>query len=197
MSEADLSVPVVLASGSPERRRLLGELLTDFDVEKPQVERKSGITGGSPESVAVRRAERKASDVAQTREDALVIAADTVVECESEILGKPEDLDDARRMLRLLTTRPQRVITGVCLLTPARLRLDRVDAAEIEMREFTDAEIDEYVQRESVCERAGAYALQPDDPNVTRLEGDEDTVRGLPLERLEEAITSLYPGWSA
>ena len=197
MIEGNLPIPVVLASGSAERRRLLGELLADFDVEKPQAERKPGITGGSPEAVAVRRAERKAHSVAQDRQEALILAADTVVECENEILGKPGDRDDARRMLRLLTTHPQRVVTGICLITPTRLRLDRVDAAEIEMREFSEAQINEYVRESDVCRWTGAYALQPDDPNVTRLDGDEDTVRGLPLERLEEAITSLYPGWRA
>ena len=197
VSEEGLPVPVVLASGSAERRRLLGELLPAFEVREPQVERKPGINGGSPESVAVRRAERKARDVAQDRQDALILAADTVVECEGEILGKPGDLDDARRMLRLLTSHPQRVITGVCLLTPARLRLDRVDAADIELREFSEAEIEDYVQNSDVCRWAGAYALQPDDPNVTRLDGDEDTVQGLPLERVEEGLSTLYPGWSA
>ncbi|MEF8788288.1 MAG: Maf family protein [Planctomycetota bacterium] len=196
MSEASLSVPVVLASGSAERRRLLSELMEDFVVEEPGGEKNPQVEGGSPEAVAVRRAEMKARDVARRRSDALVIAADTVVACNGDILGKPADREEAAEMLRMLTTYPQRVITGMCLLTPAQLRLNRVDGAEIEMREFSEEEIQDYVRDNPVCRWAGGYALQPDDPNVTRLDGKEATVRGLPLERLEDSIRALYPGWS-
>ncbi len=196
MSECGLSVPVVLASGSAERRRLLKQLLADFEVKEPEKEQNPEVKGGSAEAVAVRRAETKARDVARDRGDALIIAADTLVECRGDILGKPADREEAREMLETLTANPQRVVTGVCLLAPGGLRLNRVDAAEIEMREFTEAEIEDYLRTHPVRRRAGAYALQPEDPNVTRLEGSEATVRGLPVEKLAEGIRALYPGWS-
>ena len=195
MSEYSLPVQVVLASHSAERRRLLKRLLASFEVEEPEAEQKPEIEGGTPEAVAIRRAEMKACDVGRRRENALVIAADTCVECRGDILGKPADREEAKEMLGTLTANPQRVVTGVCLLAPSRLRLNRVETAELEMRQFTEAEIEDYIRTHPVCRWSGAYALQTDDPNVTRLEGSEATARGLPLERLAEGIKALYPGF--
>ena len=196
MTDGSISVPVVLASASSERQRLLRELLSEFEVREARREQRQGLDGGQPEAVAVRRAEVKAADVAEQRSESLIIAADTVVECADRLLGKPQDREEAADMLRLLTSHPQRVVTGVCLLTPAGLRLDRVEAATVEMRSFSEEEVEQYVETHDVCEWAGAYALRHDDPNVTRLDGSSCTVRGLPLERLEEGLSALYPGWT-
>lgn len=186
-------VKVVLASSSPERRKLLRQVFDDFEVVSPQVEEKAGGRDG-PEALAVGLARAKADDVARRRPDALVIAADTVVDCRGEIIGKPADRDDAVRILTRLTSHPHRVVTGLCVLTPDGRRSCVVSVAEIRMRGLSAEEIENYVDNEDVLGRAGAYGLKEPDPNIESLQGSRTAVMGLPLDELNAIIESLYPG---
>ena len=121
------------------------------------------------------------------------MAADTVAVCDGEIIGKPEDRADALRILRKLTRRPHRVLTGVCVHAPEGPERLRCVETEIRMRRLREEELRALAERDGVLQRAGAYALQPDDPNVVRLAGSETAVMGLPLEELKEMIRELYP----
>lgn len=186
-------MPVVLASKSPERRRLLSRIVRRFDVVEPQVDEGGACCCADAESVAGRLAEAKAQDAARRRPDALIIAADTVVECQGEIIGKPADRDDAVRILSKLTSHPHRVVTGLCVMAPDGRRRAAVSVARIRMRKFTQQEIERYVDREDALNRAGAYALKEFDPNVLSLDGSRTAVMGLPVEMLGDIIESLYP----
>lgn len=192
MSKAELPGPVVLASKSPERRRLLAGVIPQFQVVVPGVD-ESKIHGEAPGETALKRAQAKARQVARERPDALVIAADTVVECEGRLLGKPRDREHARRMLRTLGSRPHSVVTALCVVTPDGREATRVAATEMHMKEFTEEQIEHYASQPGALERAGVYALQHPDPNVRRLEGSPSCVQGLPLEELDEILESLYP----
>jgi len=182
---------VVLASASPQRRRLLGRLIPRFETVEPRVDEEM-ITGTEPAAVCLRRARAKALEVWSRRPASLVIAADTVVACGGRLMGKPKDLADARRMLRLLTSKPHSVLSGLCVVTPCGRRRLRVVCAQVRMRRFSDEEIDAYVKTDGALERAGVYALQRDDPNVLNLVGSASCVMGLPLEALQEVLHSLY-----
>ena len=188
----DIPVPVVLASSSATRHGLLKRLAAAFEVVPPHVvEAESG--GESPQALALGRAEAKARDVAANRPDALVIGADTVVCCRDEIIGKPADRQDAVSILTKLTRHPHRVLTALFLIAPdGRERSDCVGAA-VRMRRMSPDEIEDYVSDPGMLDKAGAYALQPDDPNVEELNGPITAVMGLPLERLRELVEELYP----
>src|SRR5262249_14311612 len=132
-------------------------------------------------------AERKARAVAATTDDP-VLAADTiVVAANGEILGKPSDADDARRMLGLLSGTTHRVVTGVCLATRPRARLPAGSATtRVTMRPLAAAEIADYVATGESFDKAGAYAIQETgDRFVTKVDGSWTNVVGLPLETAE------------
>jgi len=188
----ELPVPVVLGSRSVRRRRLLRQIVRSFEVIEPLVDESRDVHG-SAETVACARAQAKARDVARRRAGALVIGADPVVECRGEIIGKPRDRQDARRILARLTTFPHRVVTGLCVLAPDGRRRCVSSVSEVRMERLSPARIEEQLQDPEVLNRAGAYDLREPDPNVASLKGSPSSVMGLPLEELQAILLSLYP----
>ena len=188
----ELPVPVVLGSGSARRRRLLRQIVRSFEVIEPLVD-ESRDAHGSAETVARARAQAKARDVARRRPGALVIGADTVVECRGEIIGKPRDRQDARRILTRLSTSAHRVVTGLCVLAPDGRQRCVASVSEVRMKMLSPARIEAHVQDPEVLDRAGAYDLRDPDPNVVSLKGSPSCVMGLPLEDLQAILLSLYP----
>lgn len=188
----DLPVPVVLASTSSARRQLLSTLISTFSVLDAGVD-ESMAAGGDPSEVALRLAEQKARAVAGRRPGALVIGADTVAVCGGRVLGKPADRLDAERMLWELTRQPHSVLTGVFVSAPdGRCRAACVET-RLRMRRMSRAEISGYAAHPDVVHWAGAYALQPNDPNVESIEGSRASVMGLPVEELAAMLADLYP----
>jgi len=188
----DLPVPVVLASSSETRAELLRALLRRFDVVEPLVDERAR-PGEDPSGRALRLARAKARTVSARRPDALVIGADTIAVCEGEALGKPADRRDAARMLWKLTRVPHSVVTGVCVVAPdARVRSFCVESA-VRLRPMTRGQIESYLDRLRPLDKAGAYALAADDPNVESIQGSVSCVMGLPLDELARTLRELYP----
>ncbi|MEM6782136.1 MAG: nucleoside triphosphate pyrophosphatase [Bacteroidota bacterium] len=181
-----LSVPLVLASGSPRRRRLLGSLGLAFEVHV------SGHPEDFPTDVApgdavARLALEKAQLVAPSHPDALTLAADTTVVLDGCILEKPADADEAKAMLRSLSGATHTVHTGIALYHPASNRaVTSTESTRVTFGLLTEAEIGAYVATGSPLDKAGAYGIQDDYGPlfVERIEGDFYTVVGLPLRRL-------------
>jgi septum formation protein len=185
-------VPVVLASSSLTRRRLLEQVIADFEVVPPHVAEQH-VQADGPRRLAMALAAAKADEVACRRPDALVIAADTVVSCEDEVIGKPRDRADAVRILGKLTSRPHFVVTGLCLAAPDGRRLSECVSTRVRMRRLSRDAIEELADAPLALEAAGAYRLMPDDPNVESLEGSATCVMGLPLDELRAMLGELYP----
>jgi len=180
---------LVLASASPRRRELVARLVGEFRVEVPGVD-EALPPGRAPESAVREIAERKARAVAGSTGDP-VLAADTiVVAADGEILGKPRDADDARRMLGALSGTTHRVITGVCLATGRGSRLAGGSATtRVTMRPLASAEIADYVATGESFDKAGAYAIQESgDRFVTGVDGSWTNVVGLPLETVDRML---------
>ena len=180
---------LVLASASPRRRALLAEIGVDFVVDAAAID-ESLPPGRAPAAAAAELARRKARAVAERRRDGRpVLAADTlVVSADGEVLGKPVDAADARRMLRRLSGTTQSVITGVCLLVLGTEYVDSV-ATRVTMRALSEDEIEDYVQSGEPFGKAGAYAIQETgDRFVTAVEGSHSNVVGLPVERVTELL---------
>jgi len=174
---------LILASASPRRRELLRQLGVHFEVRASEVPEQPEAGECAP-SYARRVAREKALAIGRACPDAWVCAADTVVVKGGEVLGKPEDAADARRMLNQLSGASHHVLTAVVLLGPGR-RVDAelVAASIVEFRTLGQAEIDAYVASGEPMDKAGAYAIQGGAAGfVTRVEGSYSNVVGLPLE---------------
>jgi len=186
----DPTRPLVLASSSPRRRDLLRNLGLRFEIASADVAEQ--LTSGEPIEAAVSRlAAAKANAAAPYTSDALVIAADTLVELEGRILGKPLDADDAHRMLSELSGHRHRVVTALVLLDSASGETQtRLVETFVTFRRLQPAEIDAYVATGEPLDKAGAYGMQDlGAVFVELIEGDYYNVVGLPLVALNELLT--------
>lgn len=181
---------VILASGSPRRRELLGEMGVEFEIDVPDVDE---TVGGTPDKMVAVLAERKARAVAERRDGGLIVAADTLVALDDRALGKPADDEEAKEMLRSLSGRTHDVFTGVCVLDAASGRA-MVEAVRtgVRFREISDAEIEAYVATGEPRDKAGAYAIQGGaGAFVDGYEGSRTNVIGLPVEKLTEMLKEM------
>jgi septum formation protein len=180
-----MSNSIVLASGSPRRRELLELVGVRFEV-RPAVDEESPEPGEEPAAFAVRAARAKAALVAEQHPRAPVLGADTVVEADGRLLGKPVSTNEARAMLQLLSGRRHQVHTAVALVADGRLT-SLVDTADVVFRTLDRHAIDWYVATTEPMDKAGAYAVQgAGGLLVESVSGSPQTVIGLPLHRLPE-----------
>ena len=178
---------IILASGSPRRKELLGLICPDFRVEVSGADEHVTETL-PPEQLVARLAEKKASEVASRFPEAAVIGSDTVVELDGEILGKPHSREEAVSMLRRLSGREHRVHTAVQILSQVGSR-SLVSTAEVHFALMTDREIEWYVSTGEPMDKAGAYGIQGYACRyITGIRGDYYTVMGLPVQMLYRAL---------
>lgn len=181
---------VVLASNSPRRKELLAGLDLDFTVRTLP-----GISESYPENLAAADIplyianEKAEANKAQMGDDELLITADTVVELAGEVLGKPKDDEEARRMLRKLSGKTHNVVTGVCLMAKEKQRSFSV-ISNVTFKRLSDEEIDYYVDTYHPTDKAGAYGIQEwiGYVGVTWLNGSYFNVMGLPVQRIYEEL---------
>ena len=173
---------LVLASTSPRRRELLSLLGIPFEVRNPICEERL-VPGRSADDLAAHFAKSKADSVAQQDPDALVLASDTLIQLDGEVLGKPGDVAEARAMLRQMAGREHRVQTAVSLACLARrIEITQVSVACVRMKSFDAEAHARYLATLDSLGKAGAYSIQgPGAELVERLEGDFTTVVGFPL----------------
>ncbi len=179
---------IILASKSPRRRELLEKIgITDFKIF-PAEDEDSPDSGLSPAETVKQIASGKARQVSEKYSDSLVIAADTLVYLDGEPLGKPEDEDDAMRMLRRLSGRTHDVYTGICVRLGEKM-LCEAEQTRVTFRELTDYEIAVYVATGEPMDKAGAYGIQGRGAVLAeRIDGDFFNVMGLPLCRLYKML---------
>jgi septum formation protein len=174
-------VRLILASASPRRAELLRAAGFEFDVMPADVD-ESVLPGESPEPHVRRLAEAKARALVARAGRRPVLGADTVVVVDGEILGKPVNDDDARRMLFMLSGRRHQVVTGVCVMEASTESVTGVAVTTVELSPLTAPEIDWYVRSGEPMNKAGAYAIQGLASRfITRIEGSYSNVVGLPI----------------
>lgn len=178
---------IVLASKSPRRLELLKEIFLDFEVDGSLKEEKK------PFYVRLKNtskylAKQKAKDVFKRHLNDVVIGADTIVYVNHQVLGKPKDFDDAKRMISLLSNKTHEVITGVCIISKDFIDTFKV-VTKVTFRKITNEEIDKYCNLKTIYDKAGAYAIQNEAKDfVIKIVGEYSNVVGLPLEKLKEKL---------
>ena len=186
------SIPLVLASISPRRRELIGLINYPCQFITADVD-ESMNAGERPDDLVNRLARAKAEIGARkfAPRDAIVIAADTIVSIDGAILGKPVDSNDAVRMLKVLRNRPHIVYSGLTVRRGAQA-ITQVATTTVHMRDYSDAEIADYVATGDPLDKAAAYAIQHNGFRpVARIDGCHANVMGLPLCHLYRALKTF------
>ena len=187
---------LILASQSPRRRQLLTEAGFDFTVKAPSDAIERGICSScSPEDTVLEGAFLKARAIAQSVDQGLVLAADTVAECRGEVLGKPTDRDHAQRMLQLMSGKTHRVLTGVCLWDcPSNRRVCFLEQTVLRMDELSSEQLDEILDSDNWVGKAGGFGYQDGLDWLHVESGLESNVVGLPVEKLAGWIEGFKQG---
>lgn len=181
--------PLILASMSPRRAELLGQLAVEFQILPSSVpEAEDDYL--SPFEICQLNAHRKARAVAKKNPDAIVLGADTLVFLGRDILGKPANMADAQQMLEKLQGKTHQVVTGLSLI---QLRTHResvfAESTDVRFRPLTAEQIRNYLSQINPLDKAGAYAIQDHgELIVEEISGSFTNVVGLPLERLEAEL---------
>ena len=184
---------IILASNSPRRRELLRGLDLNFEVKVlPDIEEDYPADLPTKQIPLYIASEKAAAYKPMMTASDLIITADTVVVLGDEVLGKPKDLDDARRMLRELSGRTHQVTTGVCLMTQQKTSSFAV-TTDVSFKELTDEEINYYVDTYRPLDKAGAYGIQEwiGYIGVTGLRGSYFNVMGLPVQRIYKELNKF------
>lgn len=169
---------LILASTSPRRKAILERENIVYTAVSPTYD-ESHLRPSSPEIYSMQLAYQKAMSI-EKEEEEVILALDTVVAFEDQILGKPEDRKEAEAMLRLLRGETHRVITAYCILG-AEKYVD-YDIAEVTFEDFSDEQMVKYLDRDRYSDKAGAYGVQDIDEFKIEVKGDVDTVIGMPVD---------------
>ncbi|MGL4394305.1 MAG: Maf family protein [Brevinema sp.] len=176
---------IILASGSEGRRELFEREFEEFEVIVSGCE-EDDLLHLPPKEMVQALAERKAQSISKDRPHDFVCAFDTMVECEGQVLGKPVDLDDARKMFEHLNNKEQIVWTGYAIAHEGEL-FSGVDHAVLVLQ-MDQTDIDHYIQTHPVTRFAGGYAIQKKDTNVIVTSGSMDTIIGAPMHLVIDFI---------
>ncbi len=183
---------IILASQSKQRQRLLRQIGLRFVTARSDV-REDKKLKGSCAGLVIGNALRKARDVASRFDSGVVIAADTVVLAGRKIIGKPRDIEDAFRTLKLISQKPQWVYTGLAIVDiDNKKTLTDHEKTKIYMYRLTDRQIRKYFKRVSPLDKAGSFDIQGlGSIFINRIEGCFNNVIGLPLAKLAKMLKKL------
>lgn len=178
---------LILASGSPRRSEILNSVGWEFEKIVADVD-ESEFEGENPADYVQRLAKTKAEAVAVNHSDKMVLGADTTVVIDNQIIGKPDNLEDARRMLKMLSGRIHEVLTGVAVVRNGETRIG-LQRTKVKFVELNDEQIEFLVRFGEPLDKAGAYAVQAQAALfIEGIEGDYWNVVGLPINLVYEMV---------
>lgn len=183
-----LARPLILASNSPRRKEIMHNAGFEFSVKVIPTD--EAFPAEMPvEEVPAFLAKNKAACFIENLTDEIILCADTIVVVNNEIINKPTDIEDARRMLRLLSDRVHRVITGVCIMTKEEA-ITLADTTYVTFKPLSEWEIEYYILKCHPFDKAGSYGVQDfiGMIGITQIEGSFYTVMGLPIHRVYEKL---------
>ena len=179
-------IPVILASQSPRRIKLLKTIIENFLVIPSKTDEVCDINL-SPEENAILLGRNKATSVAKYHPNNLIIGADTMVVLKNKIIGKPTDIENARQILRQLSGQEHEVITGITVVHSQILSASKI--SRVRMKNLSSKDINSYVESGESMDKAGAYAIQGEGSFlVESYSGSYTNIIGLPMELLEDLL---------
>ncbi|MGL5379377.1 Maf-like protein [Clostridium sp.] len=184
----------ILASASERRQELLHRIINNFEVKVSNFDEDGVAFKGNIKDYVTELAEGKALDVAKnTKDDAIIIAADTIVTIDNSILGKPKNSEDAFKMLKLLSGKIHRVYSAVVVLNTKNMELEKQCLyTEVKFSNLTDDEIQQYINTKEPLDKAGAYGIQGfGGVFVEGINGCYYNVVGLPLNALDKMLKKV------
>ena len=181
---------IILASKSPRRKELLEKCGIEFECMPMNIDESLNEGDTLEEKIRI-LSQRKASACLAAYPDAVVIGSDTIVTVDEKILGKPKNREEAKEMLRELSGRTHRVITGLCIISSARTYTD-VSVSEVTFAPLSEEEIDSYTESGECDDKAGSYAIQGlGGKFITHISGDYYAIMGLPLNLVYEELKNI------
>ena len=184
---------IILASASPRRKEILQNTKLKFEIQKSDIEEVI-LENESPESMVVRLACEKAYDVAQKNKDKLVIGADTIVALDNEVLGKPKDKEEAYQMIKKLSNKTHKVITGISLINISHgMVVNDYVVSLVTFKDLSEDSIKDYINTNESLDKAGAYGIQGYGALlVDNIQGDYFNIVGLPISKLRDLLKDHF-----
>ncbi len=190
---------LILASKSKVRREILSKynincMVEHSNVDEEPVKLSLLKEGATPEIISKNLAELKANKVSQKMNDRLVLGADSVIDLNGELISKPENREQAFNILRKLNGKMHHLISSVCISKNGSMIWNYTDKADLTMRKFTDNELKEYLSKitDETLYAYNVYQIEGQGKNLfSKIEGDENTIMGLPVDKIKEYIESL------
>ena len=195
MNEEVEDKKLVLASASPRREEILKHLKLKFTIIHPKID-ENNFNRESPEELVKILAEKKARSVVDIAENALIIAADTIVVLDGEILNKPADTEEAKKMLQLLSNKEHQVITALAVLDSDSSEIFvESNITDVKMLELSSDDIDKYLSTGEAMDKAGSYAIQGfGGLFIESIKGSYYSVVGLPIHQLAKLLKKFNYG---
>ena len=184
---------VILASASPRRKEILQNTKLNFDIQKSDIEEVI-LENESPEDMVVRLAYEKAFDVAKRNTDRLVIGADTIVALDNEVLGKPKDQNEAYQMIKRLSNKTHKVITGISLINLKENKIIKDYVVSfVTFKDLSEDSIKDYINTNESLDKAGAYGIQGYGALLVKnIQGDYFNIVGLPISKLSDLLKNHF-----
>ena len=184
---------IILASASPRRKEILQNTKLKFEIQKSDIEEVI-LENESPESMVVRLAYEKSYDVAQKNKDKLVIGADTIVALDNEVLGKPKDKEEAYQMIKKLSNKTHKVITGISLINISHgMVVNDYVVSLVTFKDLSEDSIKDYINTNESLDKAGAYGIQGYGALlVDNIQGDYFNIVGLPISKLSDLLKDHF-----
>ena len=179
---------IILASSSPRRKKLLQSINLEFEIIKPQVEE---VKLPSAKETVLHNAKIKAESVAYKYPKAIIIAADTIVNLDNKIIGKPKSIDEAKSMLTTLSNRWHKVMSGVCIIAPKYYEI-WLNTAEVLFAQLSPETVNQYVEIVNPLDKAGSYNIAEQRIKIIKnIRGEKSTIMGLPIEEIKVHLSKL------
>ena len=190
---------LVLASKSKVRYQILSKFNIKCTVEHSNIDEepvKESLLneGATPEIISKNLAELKANKVSQKIYDKFVLGADSVIDLNGELISKPEDREQAFHILKKLNGKIHNLISSACISKNGSMVWNHTDKASLTMKEFTDSELKEYLSKitDEALYSYNVYQIEGEGRNLfSKIEGDENTIMGLPVDKIKQYIESL------
>ena len=190
---------IVLASKSKVRKDILTEHNIDCEVIQSNVDEdpiKDSLIaeGATPEIISKNLAELKANKVSAKITDQIVLGADSVIDLDGELISKPENREDALKILKKLNNKPHFLISSVCISKNGSMIWNYTDKAKLTMKNFSNDELKNYLSKipDATLYAYNVYQIEGEGRSLfASIEGDEDTIMGLPVKKIKEYISSL------